>query len=32
MLKEPKLHIPCGENVLLKILYPTAGNNDPLRT
>ena len=22
----------CGENVLLKILYPTAGKNDPLKT
>ena len=25
-------HISCEENVLLKILYPTAGNNDPLKT
>ena len=32
VLKEPKWHISCGENVLFKILYPTAGKNDPLKT
>ena len=31
MLKEPKWHISYGENVLFKILYPTAGKNDPLK-
>ena len=32
ILKELKWHISCGENVLFKILYPTAGKNDPLKT
>ena len=29
---EPNWHIPCGENMLLKILCSTAGNNDLLNT
>ena len=32
ILKEPKGHISCGENVLFKILYPTAGKKDPFKT
>ena len=31
LLKEPKWHISCGENVLFKILYPKAGKNDQLK-
>ena len=31
-MKEPKWHIPFGENVLLKMLYSTTGNNDPLNS
>ena len=31
-MKEWKWHICCGENVLFKISYPTAGKNDLLKT
>ena len=31
-MKEPKWHTRFGENVLLKMLYSTTGNNDPLNS
>ena len=32
VLKEPEWHIYYGEKVLFKILYPTAGKNDSIKT
>ena len=32
ILKEPEWHIFCGQNVLFKILYPTTGKNETLKT